>query len=114
LKNHQKTASFCLKLQSKEHDVIKVFNCKGCKKKFSREDNYKKHSTNCKHLAIEKLNSKIKTQKKEYEYKLSNQKEEYEDKLSNQKEEYEDKLSNQKEEYENKIKDLMDRLENFA
>lgn len=47
LKVHQKTATFCLKLQNKNLNDYLILECKVCFKKFSLITNLKRHETNC-------------------------------------------------------------------
>ena len=95
MKNHQKTAKYCLDLQNIE--VENSYECKNCETNFTRKGNLKTHMKTCKMTII---NKKLKSKHKK--------------ELKEQKEEYEKKLREQEEKYEKKLKDLQDRLENLA
>jgi len=132
LKNHQKSAKYCLKYQKK--DVEEFHNCSNCGKKFTRKDTLKTHTKTCKMTDInKKLKIKhikeIKNIKKEYEKRIIKQKDEYEDlytqkkkyesrieqyekRITKQKDEYEE-LDTQKKQYESRIEQYESRIEQY-
>jgi len=103
LRNHQKTAKYCLKLQNKD---INEFSCKACDYSFTSKRNLKLHEISCINLIKIINNDKIKQKEKECREKLKQKDIECEEKLK--------KIDNIKDEYERKIKDLQDRIQELA
>ena len=62
LKNHKKNALYCLKNRNFEKRFSKIFECKYCKRKYSRKTTLTKHTLSCKekksYMLIKRINTK--------------------------------------------------------
>ena len=99
LRNHQKTARYCLVIQNKDNEINEKYKCEGCGKSYSTPFSFGRHKNNC--LSI-KYN-------KQYEEKIN--------KLLNKNTQYItqiDMLESILIEKDRQIKELADRLENVA
>ena len=110
LKNHQKTAKFCLQKQGKINEIN--FECECCYKKFTTKDNLNTHTKICKerikeennkekecHLTLEKI-------KKEYKLELDNKEKECHSTLEKIKKEYKLELDNKEKEYNSNLEKI--------
>lgn len=66
LKNHQKTARYCIEKQNKKSDITNIFNCDGCKKEFLKKSNLSRHEKSCIYI-LTKQNDELKKQLNEKE-----------------------------------------------
>lgn len=69
LKNHQKTAKYCIEKQNKKSDITKIFNCDGCKKEFLKKSNLTRHEKSCIYI-LKNENEELKKQLNEKEIKF--------------------------------------------
>jgi hypothetical protein len=82
LNNHQRTASYCLKLQGKS--LSEEFKCKQCNKSFGQKNNLFRHEKKCKDsIEIQKLRNEIELLQKDKEIAILKTKTEIYEKLYN-------------------------------
>ena len=111
LKNHQKTAKYCIKLQNNNGtNMSKNFICIDCNKIFTRKYHLDRHSITCS-VNNEK---KIKIKDEMYEKKIKDNEEIYNKNLMNQEDMYEKKIQKIENMYMKQIQELQNKLENIA
>lgn len=99
LKQHQKTAKFCLELQGSQSSH---FECVYCKKSLSTNERLQSHLNICKSKELHDISDREERIKKEYEERLYQKELYYEEKLK-EKAEYIAKLEARLEKFENTV-----------
>ena len=105
LKNHQKTAKYCIEKQNKKSDIKNIYNCDGCKKEFLQKNNFIRHKKNCIYI-LKNENEELKKQLNEKDIEFQKQLNEKEIELKRQLNEKESEITSLKEEiisYKSKI-----------
>lgn len=117
LKNHQKRADYCLKIQNKKKEKVKIYQCEGCNKQIKKKENYVNHINKCVKIVeksyIDKLNNKdidIDKLKIYYDKKI----EKSQETIKKIRKKHTKEIKELKEEYEDKIDKLQDRLQELA
>jgi len=93
LKNHQKTAAYCLKLQ--DIQVETIYSCENCSKKFNTKSVLKTHLKSC-------------------TVTLSILKENHKKEMRRLEKKYENQLQRQEDKYEKRIKELQKQMQELA
>lgn len=116
LKQHQKTAKFCLEIQGN----IGFFNCEYCSKNLSTNERLHTHYNICKEKQkieatkdIKSENENLKQTIRLLEEKLKDTEDKYEEKLKDIESKYEEKISD-RDEYISKLEEKLQKFENVV
>jgi len=123
MKNHQKTAKYCLKIQgTKESNLNKFkFKCGGCHKSFTRKNHYTSHISSCKEIALKNKDDEIRKLKKNKDVEIRKLKKNKDDEIRQLKKinkniikRHKREMKAQKTEYKQEIAQLQEKVQELA